>query len=377
MSNILRAHAHCRRSIATLLLIPVLAVLVLGCRTTGFYAQALKGQCQLITSRKPVKRLLEDPQTSPLLRERLALVQELRRFAEDQLHLPIDGHYQDYVNLERDFVVWNVEAAREFSMAPKSWWYPVVGRLDYRGYFSEKGARAYGEWLLEQGYEVHYSGASAYSTLGWFRDPVLSTFLFGPKAEVAETLFHELGHQVAFAPGDTEFNEAFATSVGQEGARRWVQSLGDPAVLEAYQTALKRNVEFVGIVMKARLRLELLYGDTRTREGKIRASMEPFIDDPARMVAEKRRIIETLRREYAALKGSWGGQSDYDSWFDTPINNAKLNSVAAYYDLVPGFERLLHLSGGDLERFYGEVRGLADAPREHRHQRLRQLAGAP
>jgi predicted aminopeptidase len=203
---------------------------------------------------------------------------------------------------------------------------------------------------------------------------VLSTFVFDSKTDVAETIFHELGHQVAFASGDTDFNEAFATTVGQEGAKRWVRSLNDPALLEAYQIALQRNSQFVGIVMKARLQLELLYGDTRTSDGKIKANREPFIADPGHMREEKRRIIEALRREYAALKITWGGSGDYDSWFEQPINNAKLNSVAAYYDLVPGFERLLEANNGDLQKFYSEVRHLAGAPREQRRQRLRQLA---
>ena len=358
----------------TLLLLPI-AVALSGCRMVGFYSQAMKGQCQLITSRESIKKLLEDPGTPPLLRDRLALVQELRQFATSQLKLPVDGHYQSYVDLHRDFVVWNVEAAPEFSLASKSWWYPIVGRLDYQGYFTEEGAHRYGEWLQGQGYEVHYSGASAYSTLGWFKDPALSTFLFGPKTDVAETLFHELGHQVAFASGDTDFNEAFATTVGQEGTRRWLKALNDPALLAGYERSLSRNLEFVGIVMKARGRLEKLYGDTRGSDGKIQGSREPFIADPRLMLKEKQGIIMALRREYASLRESWGGNPDYDEWFAQSINNAKINSVAAYYDLVPGFEQLLQLNNGDLAEFYKKARHLADAPREQRHQQLKRLAG--
>jgi len=375
MSITFRIRGRGKRVITTLLMFFVVVVLS-GCRTIGFYSQAFKGQCQLLTSRESIKKLLADPGTPPLLRDRLALVQELCQFAASQLKLPVDGHYQSYVDLHREFVVWNVEATPEFSLASKSWWYPIVGRLDYQGYFSKEGAHRYGEWLQGQGYEVHYSGASAYSTLGWFKDPALNTFLFGPKPEVAETLFHELGHQVAFARGDTDFNEAFATTVGQEGARRWLMSLNDPVLLEAYERSLKRNLEFVGIVMKTRARLELLYGDTRTREGKIQGSREPFIGDPGGMLEEKRQVVEALRQEYATLKQSWGGNGDYDDWFEQPINNAKLNSVAAYYDLVPGFEQLLRLNNGDLAEFYKDARRLAHSPREQRRQRLKQLAGA-
>src|SRR5262245_21654850 len=172
-----RVHRFCRRVITTLLLFSVVAGFS-GCHTVSFYSQAVKGQYQLITTRESIKKLLADSRIQSQLRERLELVEDLGRFAENQLKLPVDGHYQDYVDLHRNFVVWNVEATPEFSMEPRTWWYPIVGKLNYRGYFSEKGARKYGEWLRGKGYEVYYGGATAYSTLGWFRDPVLSTFLF-------------------------------------------------------------------------------------------------------------------------------------------------------------------------------------------------------
>ena len=166
-----------------------------GCETFRFYRQAIKGQYQLIAGQRPIDKLAANSNTEPRLRKQLQLVQELRGFAERELKLPVDNHYRKYVDVHRPYVVWNVEAAPEFSMEPKSWWYPLVGRLEYRGYFSERAAQRYGDTLRKKGYDVYIGGASAYSTLGWFKDPVLNTFVFDPESDLAETIFHELGHQ--------------------------------------------------------------------------------------------------------------------------------------------------------------------------------------
>jgi predicted aminopeptidase len=309
-----------------------------------------------------------------VLRQRLVLVNDLREFARIELALPVDGHYVHYVDLKRPAVVWNVQAAPEFSLEAKTWWYPIVGSLDYRGYFSERGAHQYGEWLKRKGFDVYYGRATAYSTLGWFRDPVLNTFLFGPEPELAEVLFHELGHQQVFAPGDTDFNEAFATTVGEEGARRWLRARGGPDQTEGYEIALRRNREFVALVMQTRGRLEQLYGDYRDSEGKLRANRNGLAAPPDELRRQKTERLERLREEYQTLKSRWGGFAEYDAWFQRSINNAKLNSVANYYDLVPGFERLLALNAGDLTGFYHEAARLAKMPKEDRHQWLRILA---
>jgi predicted aminopeptidase len=353
------------------------AVLLSGCRTVGFYAQAIQGQCQMVLSRKSVEKLLADTDTPINLKERLEFTQTLRAFAQHQLKLPIDDHYRDYVDLHREFVTWNVEAAPEFSMEPKTWWYPIVGSLDYRGYFKESDAKEYGRYLSGRGLDVCCEGAIAYSTLGWFKDPLLNTFVFEPDASVAETLFHELGHQVAFAHGDTDFNEAFATTVGQEGTRRWLRAKNDQGLLASYETGLKRNMEFVGLVMQTRRQLESLYGDTREDGGNVRASRQSSSLTADQLRAGKYQVITQMRRRYNELKISWGGSDAYDGWFALPINNARLNSVAAYYDLVPGFERLLEDNQGDLEGFYAAARRLAKTPRHERQQVLRNLAPHP
>jgi predicted aminopeptidase len=355
-----------------LALTALLAVLVLsGCRTLSYYGQAIKGQYQIVAHQQKIEKLLADPQTPAPLKVKLQLVQELREFAERDLKLPVNGHYRKYADVHRPFVVWNVEAAPEFSLEPKTWWYPFVGSLEYRGYFSEGGAQKYGAWLQKKGCDVYVGGVAAYSTLGWFKDPVLNTFVFDPEPDLAETLFHELGHQRVFASGDTDFNEAFATVVGQEGARRWLRAKGDSAALEKYLAQLRRTAEFARLVMDTRERLETLYGDQRTAGGKIKAAKKQRAVPPERLRQQKQQLLDRLRQEYAQLKAQWGDNPQYDAWFAGPLNNAWLNSVAAYYDLVPGFERLLATNGDDLEKFYTAADRLAHEPKEERHRRLR------
>ncbi len=349
----------------------VVAAGMSGCQTVSFYRQAITGQLGLITHQQRIGKLLEAPQTPEPLKERLQLVLRLRAFAEKELRLPVDGHYQKYVDVHREFVVWNVEAAREFSLEPKGWWYPLVGRLEYRGYFSEKAARRYGEQLRLKGYDVYIGGVEAYSTLGWFKDPLLSTFVFHPNADLAETIFHELGHQRVFARGDMDFNEAFATTVGREGTRRWLQSQGDAAACEAYLAEIGRTDQFVRLITKTRAKLEALYGDEQTEEGRIKARKQKSELPPEVLRQKKQQVLEGMQQEYAKLKVQWQGKGEYDEWFAKPVNNAQLNSVAAYYDLVPAFEQLLAANGGNLEKFYEAAESLSKKPKDERHQFLR------
>ena len=154
-----------------------LAALITGCSSVGYYRQAIGGQYEILAKREPIPEVIARPDTRPALREKLQLVLDIREFAERELHLKTDGHYADYADLGRRYVVWNVYAAPEFSLEPRKWWYPIVGRLKYRGFFSEKDARAYGEQLAREGYDVCVGGVDAYSTLGFFKDPVLNTFI--------------------------------------------------------------------------------------------------------------------------------------------------------------------------------------------------------
>jgi predicted aminopeptidase len=202
---------------------------------------------------------------------------------------------------------------------------------------------------------------------------VLNTFIFEPDADLAEIIFHELAHQRVFARSDTDFNEAFATTVGQEGARRWLKSCHKTDGLEAYLAQLQRNNQFVQLVMKFRDRLEALYGDARNEDGKIRATTKNKNVPPEQLRLQKNEILREMKEEYARLKESWHGDTEYDGWFAREVNNAQLNSVAAYYDLVPGFEQLLSSQGNDLEKFYEAVEHLSKGSKKERRETLKAL----
>lgn len=354
------------------LLLPLVLVVALpGCQSLGFYGQAIKGQCHIYFNQRPIKKAIADPQVAGEVKEKLGLVLQLRQFAEHELHLKPNGHYLKYADLHRRFVVWNVNAAPEFSLEPKRWWYPVVGRLKYRGYFSEKGARKYGATLEKDGYDVFVGGVEAYSTLGWFRDPVLNTFIHHTPADLAEIIFHELSHQRVFASGDTDFNEAFATTVGEEGVRRWLRAINSTNALEQYLASQRRQEQFVRIVSDARAQLKRIYGEAGEAQGAA-----AVVGCDAEKREQKERVIRELKSRYAQLKTEWGGYTGFDAWFNRPINNAQLNTIATYHDLVPQFRRLLGRHQGDLQKFYEACDRLAKLKdKDERHKALKALAG--
>jgi predicted aminopeptidase len=347
-----------------------------GCGSIRYYQQAIAGQYEILTKREPIPEVIAKADTGPVLREKLQLVLDLREFAGRELQLKTDGHYASYADLGRRYVVWNVYAAPEFSVEPKKWWYPVVGRLKYRGFFSEKDAQACGELLARDGYDVYIGGVDAYSTLGWFKDPVLNTFIYQAPHDLAETLFHELAHQRVFAKGDTDFNEAFATAVGEEGVRRWLEAHGDSKMRADYETELQREGQFVELVMKAREELKRIYGEEPLHQPRNTPSpgSEPIVN--ARR-AEKEEVIVRLRANYEKLQAGWGGYKGYDDWFKHPINNARLNTIATYHHLVPAFKRLLASDGGDLQKFYADAKAIASLAKEQRHERMTALAALP
>jgi predicted aminopeptidase len=335
-----------------------LALLALaGCRSAGYYGQALSGQWQILVDRQPISQLIASSNTPPDFRNQLELFQGLRRFAETDLRLPAGKHYLSYVDLHRPHVVWNVFAAPEFSIKARTWWYPLVGSLEYHGYFNETNAQRYGGRLAAKGWDVAVEPVDAYSTLGWFREPVLSSFIDYPESELAGVLFHELAHQRLFVSGDTDFNEAFATTVEQEGVRRWLRANRPPAALTSYERDVIRDREFVTLVLETRRHLERLY-------------TEPGLEESVRR-ARKQAIFEGMLVGYGQLKKSWGNDARLDRWFGRPLNNAHLNTISAYHGLQAGFARLLDEQGGDLERFYSAARRLGQLSEKERHQRLR------
>jgi predicted aminopeptidase len=346
------------------LLCLVMLVCFSGCQAFSFYRQAIAGEYQILAHQESITNLMANPKTPAELKAKFGQVIKIRRFAAEELKLPVDDAYLKYTDLRRPCVVWNVNVAPVLSLEPKTWWFPVVGRASYRGYFDEAGARRYAARWEKKGWDVYVDGVEAYSTLGWFRDPLMNTFIFEPEADLAELIFHELGHRRLYVNGDTDFNEAFATEVAAEGLRRWFAASSNPRAYQEHQAVLARDKQFVQLVMDTRQELEAVYGDARLPD--------------AEKLRRKEEIIGKLRARYAAVKKAWGGETGYDGWFAEPINNAKLNTVSMYYDLVPAFQALLLAQGGDMEKFYGAVAALGKLPVEKRHEALRQyLKGRP
>lgn len=267
------------------------------------------------------------------------------------MQLPVKNQYSDYIDLKRDFVVWNVFVAPELSLQAKTWCYPIVGCASYRGYFSESGARTYAEGMSAQGFDTHVGGVAAYSTLGWLNDPVLNTFVFRREPKLAELIFHELAHQLLYVPGDTAFNESFATTVAREGVRRWLLRQGDAQRYGAYQQTVQEQEDFVRLLSRYRDLLESVYASGSSDTGKRHRKAE---------------LITRLRQDYGSLERDSGGELPYAGWMAGPINNAKLNSVALYHDLVPGLENMLAEEGHQMSAFYSRCRELADLSPEMR-----------
>jgi len=284
------------------------------------------------------------------VKDRLALVQELRKFASSQLQLPAESQYDYYTDLHRKFVVWVVHAAPEFSVEAKTWWYPILGKLKYRGYFSETDAQREGERLRALGMDVDVSGTEAYSTLGWLRDPVLNTFLNRSDADLAELIFHELTHQRLYLKGDTDFNEALATAVGEAGARLWLKSKGRLADLDIYNRRHRLQRAIITAILRTRQELDALYKQHQNVP-------------PDKLRALKSAVLTRLRDEARRLRTAAGVLRPPR----VPLlNNAGLNSVAAYYELLPGFERLIKAAHGDIPNFLRRAEAMKPLTKEQR-----------
>ena len=280
------------------------------------------------------------------------------------LGLPENASYRRYADLGRPYVVWNVVAAPELSLAPRRWCFPFAGCFSYRGYFSESAAAAFAAGLASEGWDVTVAGVRAYSTLGWFDDPLTSSMVELPAHTLAGLVFHELAHQRLHVPGDTGFNESFAVVVERAGVRRWLDAAGRSGPGGGHRIAAGRRAAFLALIRGVRRDLEALYASSRT---------------DAEKRAAKAQRIGRLRARYAALRSGWQGGPSYDGWFERGVNNAALALVATYDRWVPALEALLARSGDDLEAFYRACEALAKLPPAERRARLEELetAGLP
>ena len=338
---------------AAALLAGTAVCLTSGCSTVGYYARSVTGHLELLQAARPVPQWLDDPATSAKLKERLALSQRIRDFAVSALGEPDNASYRRYADLHRSAAVWNVVAAPELSLVPKTWCFWIVGCVGYRGYYDPAQAEALAGDLRGEGLDVAVYPVPAYSTLGrlptggWLADPLLNTFIGYPEGELARLIFHELAHQVAFAAGDTLFNESFASTVEKIGAERWLAEHAAPAARAEYEQSEARRADFRALTSRYRGELLQLYASA-------------LGDDAKR--AGKAALFARLRDDYATMKATrWNGYAGYDAWF-ARANNAAFAVLASYTALVPAFEKLFEREGRDFPRFYAEVRRIAALP---------------
>ena len=333
--------------------------LLSACTDSDYLMQCAKGQWFLMSRARPIDDILAEKTEPQNVREQLAKVVRLRDFAINSLDLPDTGSYQKYSDLQRPYAVWNLVVAPEFSLKLKQWCFPIAGCVTYRGYFEEASARALADDFSAQGFDVDVYGVQAYSTLNWFDDPVLNTFLNNDDLRLAALLFHEMAHQVIYVKNDTAFNESFAKTVEMEGLRRWLQASGSSDLWQQWLQREERSADF-----------HKLLTDVRARLGRTYES--PLDDDLKR--SAKKELLQQAFVDYEELKKSWDGYAGYDPWMKRGLNNARLSSMATYYDLVPAFQNLLAHVDSDLQKFYVEVKALSSLPKDERLAKLKSFS---
>ena len=310
-----------------------------GCETLHFYGQGVLGQVEILRKSRPNAKLIAAPETTKALKKKLVLAEALCDFASEELALPGDSAYHKYADLGRRHVVFVLHAATEFSLEPKTWHYPIIGELDYRGYFKEEDAIAYSRKLEADGYEIHLGGTNAFSTLGVFHDPLLNTFIDYPEIDLAETIFHELTHRRIFKSGDTTFNESLANVVQEEGVRKYLRAKGRMAELADYKERLMKRRDFYHEIAVTREELTKLYASD-AKEGAMRA--------------EKKRVLVKLKARARALQNRWGTKA-LEGWLSLELTNAHLLALITYNSEMPKFRKIMEESGGDFEVFFERV----------------------
>lgn len=334
-----------------------LALWLDGCSSLSYYSQLGSGQWRLLQAREPVTAVIADPTRDPRLRAQLAQAQKARDFASAHLHLPDNRSYRLYADIQRPYVVWNVFATPEFSLSPQTHCFPIAGCVAYRGYYSQGAARGAAALQRQQGMDVYIGGVEAYSTLGWFDDPILSSMLTWGDERLASLIFHELAHQRFYVKDDTEFNESFANFVEQEGSRQWRTAQGLPPL---HIDQARQRDQFIQLILDVRGRLQQLYA-------------QPL--SAAQMRAGKQAEFARLRADYQQLREQqWAGDKRYDAWIYAPLNNAKLLPFGLYDQWVPAFAALFQQERGDWPAFYRAVEAMGALPARERKAALERLA---
>ena len=339
--------------------------LLAGCSTVGYYSQIVSGHMRIVMGKRPLAEIASDEAIDDSIKRRLDLAQRARLFGIEQLNLPNNESYTSFYDTGQEYVTWNVVAAEEFSLNPHNWCFPIAGCVSYRGYYSKEDAESYAAGFKEQGFDVTVNGATAYSTLGWFEDPLLNTMLDRSDPSIASLLFHELAHQQLYVGDDSTFNESFASFVEKEGLKQWQKNeqqvnpqIDQSEMAKELEVRKRRQKEFIALLTSTRDSLAELYESA---------------SEPDEMRQKKKQRFEQMRVDYAALKASWDDYPGYDQWMSQEMNNARLVAVATYNDYVPAFEVLFKESGSSFDQFYVAALELSKLPLEDRTAEMQKL----
>lgn len=343
--------------ISKILCLLIISFFLSGCESLRYYHQAARGHFEVMSNSQPINKLLQKETITPALKQKLRFIQDVRQFATQQLKLPDNKSYNEYADIGRPYVVWSVFAAQPYSFDAVQSCYLLIGCLNYRGYYAIEDANHYAKKLSEKGLDVYVSGVKAYSTLGWFSDPVLNTFIGYNELDLAALIFHELAHQLIYVSGDTAFNESFASAVAQIGLRYWLEKKQNMDQFALYQIDQQKHRQFIQLIQRYRLQLTALYQKK-----------------PADIATKKQTVFQRLNLEYLTIKATWQDQSGYEGFFTAPLNNAKLNTVAIYHDHVAAFLGLFAQHHNDFEVFYKAVGALGKLSPANRGLVLKKLA---
>ncbi|MDJ0831958.1 MAG: aminopeptidase [Gammaproteobacteria bacterium] len=334
-----------------LLLIIASLALLSACADLSYYLHSVNGHYDIMNRTRPIPDWMQDASTDPELVEKLSRIARIRDFAMNELALPESNSYTLYADIGRNYVVKNLIAAEEFSIRPYQWCYPVVGCMGYRGYFDEQRLERFRQRLQDQGFDIYVTRVTAYSTLGWFDDPVLNTFIDWPEYRLAGLIFHELAHQQLYVDGDTPFNESFAMAVQHAGVERWLQAKDQTEQLQRYRQYLQNRQQVTSLIESARQDLGRLYQTDKTVESMRQAKQDR---------------LQRLKSDYAELTAGFEVKDGFKYWFDGELNNAKLASVSAYHAQEPAFRARLEQLDGNFPLFYQQVAELSRLPSDQR-----------
>jgi len=325
-------HPYAMRRLA-----PALFVVLTACSPL-YVLKAGIAEARILRARRPIPEVILDSATDERTRGMLVLALDARTFAMEQLRLDVGGSYTSFTQLESDTLAHILSAARRDRLEPKTWWFPVVGRFPYKGFFDLDDALRAQQELEDEGWDTYLRPTAAFSTLGWFDDPLLSTLLRRDDVDLIETILHELAHNHLFVSGQVMFNESFATFVGRVGAAQFFCTRvgGGPDTVKCARARARwrDEIRFSRFLDELVDELVAVYASTDlTLEEKLRDRATLFADSQRRFRTDVQPVFEA---------------QTFSSFLFTPLNNATLLSRMVYYHRLYDFDTLLQAHQGDL-----------------------------